>query len=227
MAGLAAPLHAEFTITREDYVDRVNAIWHGQIIAVSLTLPFEHKTAAVEPVRAYPRPYSAGWVDDDWHYEMCAVRGFEKHGIGLTADQLGRQWIENNCGSYGSSAVARQNLPGGIKGPESGHPRYNRLWWTIGPVFSADLYGAIASGMPNVAGRLTRDLGRVDGYAESLDGAVILAGAIALGFVEKDSRAILRNAVQLVDRSSPYRQCLESVIGQAEAGRPFEEIVLA
>ncbi len=220
-----APAAPPLVLTREDYVDRVNAIWHGQLIAVSLTLPFEHKTAAVEPVRAFPRPYKQGWVDDDWYYEMCAVRGFEKYGIGMTADQLGQQWIDNNCGSYGSSAVALQNLRRGIKGSESGHPRYNRLWWTIGPVFSADLYGAITPGMPNVAARMAREYGHLNGYAESVDGAVLFAGAISLGFVERDTRAILRQAVQLVHPSSPYRQCVESVISLAEAGRSFDEIV--
>ena len=87
-----------FVLSRADYEDRVNAIWHGQIIAVLLTLPFEHQTAAVEKVRAFPKPYKAAFVDDDWYYEMCAVRAFEKHGIGLTVKQLGDQWLENSCG---------------------------------------------------------------------------------------------------------------------------------
>lgn len=48
----------------------MNAIWHGQIIAVLLTLPFEHQTASVEPVTAFPKPYTAAFVDDDWYYEQ-------------------------------------------------------------------------------------------------------------------------------------------------------------
>jgi ADP-ribosylglycohydrolase len=216
-----------FRLGREDYVDRVNAIWHGQLIGVFLTLPFEHKTAAVTPVRDFPRRLTQAWVDDDWYYEMCAVRAFEKYGIGLTADQLGQQWLDNNCGSYGSSAVALQNLRRGIKGSQSGHPRYNRLWWTIGPVFSADLYGAVAPGLPNVAGRLARELGHVNGFAEAVDGAVIWAGAISLGFVERDPRAVLRQAVQLVHPSSPYRQGVETVIQLAEAGGSFAAAVAA
>ncbi len=226
VAAVSVPtVRAELVLPRADYTDRVHAIWLAQLVAVTLTLQFEHKTAAVEPVRDYPRPYKAGWVDDDWYYEMCAVRAFEKHGIGLTADQLGAQWLENNCGSYGSSAAALRNLRRGIAGSESGHPRYNPVWWTIGPVFTADLYGALAPGMPNVAARLARELGRVNGHAESIDGAVLFAGAISLGFVERDVRRILRQAVQLVHPSSPYRQSVESVIQLAEAGRSFAEIV--
>lgn len=211
-------------ITRADYLDRVNAIWHGQIIAVLLTLPFEHQTAAVETVRSFPKPYREAFVDDDWYYEMCAVRAFEKHGIGLSVKQLGEQWVENSCGSYGSSKITLANLKRGISAPDSGHPKNNPLWWTIGPVFTADLHGAIAPGMPNEAARLAREHCSINGYGETLDGAVIYAGAISLGFVENDVRTILKKSVTLIDGSSPYRQCVESVIVMAEAGREFEEI---
>lgn len=223
----AASAAESFSIPQADYEDRVNAIWHGQIIAVLLTLPFEHKTAAVEPVRAFPKPYKAAFVDDDWYYEMCAVRAFEKHGIGLTAQQLGEQWKENSCGSYGSSKVALANLKRGIAAPDCGHPRHNRLWWTIGPVFTADVFGALTPGMPNEAGRMAREYCAINGYGEALDGAVLYAGAISLGFVEKDVHTVLRKAISVVDASSPYRRCVQSVIEMAEAGHSFEEITTA
>ncbi|MBC8096831.1 MAG: ADP-ribosylglycohydrolase family protein, partial [Akkermansiaceae bacterium] len=218
---------ADLTLTREQYVDRVNAIWHAQMIAVFLTLPYEHKMSAVEPVRGFPKPMTHASVDDDWYYEMAAVRGFETFGIGMTADELGKKWVEHNCGTWGSSSFARLQLLEGIKGSESGHPRYNPFWWTIGPVFSAELYGALAPGMPNEAARMARQYGHVNGYAEAVDGGVILAGAISLGFVESDPRKVLKKAVKLVDPSSPYRQCVESVIKMAEEGRSFEEVVHA
>lgn len=214
-------------LTRAEYEDRVNAIWHAQLISVLLTLPFEHQVAATEPIRAFPKSYSSAFVDDDWYYEMCAVRAFEKHGFSLTLEQLGEQWRENACGSYGSSMVTRANLERGIPARDAGHPRYNRLWWTIGPVFSADLYGALTPGMPTEAGRLARELCMINGYGEALDGAVLYAGAISLGFSESEVREVLRKAVQLVDKSSPYRQCVEEVIFKAENGESFEAIVAA
>jgi hypothetical protein len=226
-AGSQVSKAGSFKLSRADYEDRVNAIWHAQLIAVLLTLPFEHHVAAVEPVRAFPKNYTSAFVDDDWYYEMCALRAFEKHGVGLTVDQLGEQWLENACGSYGSSMVARENLLRGLPGREAGHPRHNRLWWTIGPVFSADLYGAVAPGMPNEAGRLARELCALNGHGEALDGAVLYAGAISLGFAENDVREVLRKSVLLIDPSSPYRQCVESVMQMAEQGRSFEEIAAA
>ena len=43
--------------------------------------------------------------------------------------------------------------------PDTGHPKYNKLWWTIGPQVSSHVYGALAPGMPNVAAALARNLG--------------------------------------------------------------------
>lgn len=232
LLAAAAPLTAQHTLSRADYVDRVNAIWTGQIIAVLVALPFEHKTASVLPLQDLPmlwegKPATFAPVDDDWYYEMAALRAFEKHGIGLTVEQLGEQWTSDQCGSWGSSEQARLLLAKGIKAPDCGHPRYNKLWFTLGPQFSADLYGALAPGLPNVAGRMARTFGHINGYAEGTDGAVFTAAMISLGFFERDVRLVIRHAVQILHPTSPYRQSVEQLITLADAGRSFEEVVHA
>lgn len=228
VAALSAPA-ADHTLTRAEYQDRVHALWVGQIAATLVGFPFEHKTASVLPVETLPmlwrgQPATFAPVDDDWFYEMAAIRGFEKYGIGMTVQQLGDAWLEHGCGSYGSSEQARLNLQKGIKAPDTGHPRYNKLWFTLGPQFSADVYGALAPGLPNLAGRLAREFGHLNGYAEGTDGAVFTAAMISLAFFEKDPRQIVRQAAEILDRSSPYRQCIEQVIALADAGRSFQEI---
>ncbi|MEY2428491.1 MAG: hypothetical protein QOJ40_1376, partial [Verrucomicrobiota bacterium] len=171
----SSPVTKTFNLSLPDYEDRVNAIWNAQIAAALMGFQFEHKVASTEWVDHYPTKYDCAPVDDDWYYEMCAIRGFEKFGIGMTVEQLGEQWKENSCGSWGSSEQARLLLAHGIKAPDTGHPRYNRLWFTIGPQFSADVYGALAPGMPNLAARLARKFGHINGYAEAVDGAVFVA----------------------------------------------------
>src|SRR3712207_2860146 len=94
---------APLTLTRGDYEDRVHAAWLGQIIGVLVTLPYEHQVSSVLPLKAFPKAYSSAIVDDDWYYEMVAVRGFEAHGPGMTVEQLGRLWQKHNCGTWGSS----------------------------------------------------------------------------------------------------------------------------
>jgi hypothetical protein len=165
---------------------------------------FEHKPASV--LKNTPLVLGQGFAppDDDYYYEMVAIRAFEKYGIDLTVEQLGAQWLENNAGSWGSSEQALLLLKRGVKPPDTGNPRYNKLWWTIGPQFSSDVYGALAPGMPNVAAQMARRLTHINGYAEGTDGAVFVAGMVSLGFVETDTKQIVRKAAQLLSPLSGY-----------------------
>ncbi|MEW5977082.1 MAG: ADP-ribosylglycohydrolase family protein [Acidobacteriota bacterium] len=226
---LCIPLvgHAEHTalvLKRSDYEDRVHAAWLGQILGVLLTLPYEHKVSSVLPVDRFPKPYASAIVDDDWYYEMVALRGFEQHGPELSVDQLGALWLKHNCGTWGSSKYALRAMRAGVKPSLAGHPKNNRLWWTIGPMFTCELYGILAAGAPNLAASLARDLGRINGYGEGLDGGVLSAGLVSVAFREKDSQEVVRQAARLIHADSPLRQAVNLVVGMADGGKSFREI---
>jgi len=223
----AAPTAGTLVLSHAEYLDRVQAVWTAQMIAQRTGGRFEHKPASALPVT--PLSHLPGYapVDDDYYYEMVAIRAFEKYGIGLTVQQLGQQWLENNAGSWGSSEQALLLLKQGVKPPDTGHPRYNRLWWTIGPQFSSDVYGVLNPGMPNAAAEMARQLGHINGYAEGTDGAVFVAGMISIAFVEKDTRTIVRKAASLIHPDSPYRKCLDMVIALAETGNTPDQIFRA
>ncbi len=215
------------TISHAEYLDRVQAVWTAQMIAQGTGGRFEHKPASALRVTPMARLPGYAPVDDDYYYEMVAIRAFEKYGIGLTVRQLGEQWLENNAGSWGSSEQALLLLKSGIQPPDTGHPRYNKLWWTIGPQFSSDVYGVLNPGMPNATAKMARRLGHINGYAEGTDGAVFVAGMISIAFVEKDTHAIVRQAASLIHPDSPYRKCLDMVIAMADAGSTADQIFRA
>jgi ADP-ribosylglycohydrolase len=227
-SGVAAAAPAEpspLVMTRSEYEDKVQAAWLGQIIGVLTTFPYEHQVSSVVPVTVFPKPYAAAIVDDDWYYEMVAVRGFEAHGPDMTVSQLGALWQKHNCGTWGSSKQARLAMERGVSPEEAGLPKNNPLWFTIGPMFSCELYGMLAPGDPNLAGKMARDLGRINGHAEGLDAGVFSAGVVSAAFRETDSREVVRQAAQLIHPDSPIRQALDLVVQLAEAGRPFAEVV--
>jgi hypothetical protein len=210
-----------------EYEDRVRAAWYGQIAGTLMGFAFEHRAAATALVDRIPDSYKTIPVDDDWYYEMVAVRAFERFGIGMSAAQLGEQWLLNSAGTWGSSEQARLLLARGLRPPDTGHPRYNRLWFTIGPQFSADVYGMITPGLPNTAATIAREYGHVNGYAEGVDGAVFMAGMVSLAFAERDVRQIVRKAAVLIHPSSPYRQALDLVVTMADSGAGPEEVANA
>jgi hypothetical protein len=78
-----------------------------------------------------------------------------------------------------------------------------------------------------VAGRLARNLGTINGYAEGVDGAVFVAGMISLALYETDPKTIVRRAARLIHPSSPYRQCLDLVIALGDKGRSAKEVFQA
>lgn len=214
-------------LSLEQYRDRVQAVWTAQMLGAMMGWPFEHKVASTEWVHTLNAKFDHAPVDDDWYYEMVAIRAFEKYGVNMTVKQLGQQWLENSAGSWGSSEQARILMSRGILPPDCGHPRYNKLWFTIGPQFSSDVYGALAPGMPNLAGKLARDYGHINGYAEGVDGGVFVAALVSLGFSETNTKVIVKKAARLIDPASPYRQCLDMVIQMADKGKTASQIFSA
>jgi hypothetical protein len=210
-----------------DYEDRVRAAWYGQIAGTLMGFAFEHRASAAAIVDRIPDNFKGMPVDDDWYYEMVAVRAFERFGIDMDVAELGEQWKANSAGSWGSSEQARLLLAKGLKAPDTGHPRYNRLWFSIGPQFSADVYGMVTPGMPNTAATIARRYGHLNGYAEGTDGAVFMAGMVSLAFMESDAREIVRKATRLIHPASPYRQALDLVVRMADAGASAEEVATA
>ena len=215
------------TLSLSGYENKVQAVWAAQMIGALMGFPFEHKVSSVQTIDQFTLKTGYIPVDDDWYYEMVAVRAFEKYGFDMSLEDLGKQWVENSAGTWGSSEQTLSLLKKGIRAELCGHPQYNKLWFSIGPQFSADIYGALTPGMPNVAAALAGKYGRINGYAEGVDGAVFIAGMISLGFKENNTTDIVRKAAGLIDPRSPYRQCLDLVIEQASRGKTFREVVNA
>ncbi len=215
---------AERKLTKSEYRDKVYGAWIGQIIGASYGFNFEGKARNAIQLDHYLNHYEAALVDDDYYYEMVALYGFEKYGVTMSVEQLGDMWKEYKAGTWGSSEQARLALERGIKAPDSGSPRYNRWFHTIGPEFSADIYGMMSPGMVNLAGAIARKYSHVNGYAEGSDGAVFVAGCISEAFFEKNPVKIVRQAAQLIDPGSNYRKAIDFVLASYEQGKPWPQI---
>jgi hypothetical protein len=215
---------AERRLTLNEYRDKVYAAWIGQIIGASYGFNFEGKARNAIDLDHYLNHYEHALVDDDYFYEMVALYGFERFGLTMTVEQLGEMWKEYRAGTWGSSEQTRLALERGIKAPDTGSPRYNRWFHTIGPEFSSDIYGMISPGMVNLAGAVARKYSHVNGYAEGSDGAVFVAACISEAFFEKSPAKIVRQAAQLIDPGSNYRKAIDFVLAGYEAGKPWRQI---
>lgn len=212
-------------ISLAGYQSRVYGAWLGKIVGAIFGWPFEGQKKNVVPDLArYLRPYTYAPVDDDYFYEMVAMYGFERHGIRMTVEQLGETWLEYKAGTWGSSEQARLALEKGIKAPNTGEPRYNKWFHTIGPQFSSGLYGMLTAGMVNVAGKLARYYTHVNGYAEGCDGAVFVAACTSEAFFESDPEKIVRQAAHLISPKSNYRKALNQVLEGYSQNQDWREL---
>lgn len=220
-----------YQLTKKEYGEKVYAVWMAQIVGASMGWQFEHKQAAVKWVDDYPeaikdeyRKNGGARLDDDWYYEMGTLRAFQKYGPNVTIEQLGQQWLENRVGSWGAGEWARINLERGIKAPMSGHPRYNRMWFTMGNQARGELYGLLAPGMPNLAARLSHELGHVSSYAEGTQGGVYVSAMVSLGFIQKDLKKNLVMALDVLPKDAPHYQCIRMVLDLYAAGKSHKAI---
>jgi len=224
----AAP--PERTITVREYQDKVQGAWIGQVIGAIFGWPFEGRPKSVVhldhylPSHHFQTNYEYAPVDDDYFYEMVALYGFERFGPNMTVEQLGDVWKEHQAGSWGSSLEARLLMEKGIRAPDTGHPRYNKWFHTIGPQFSSDIYGMIAPGMINLAGAIARRYSHVNGYAEGSDGAVFVASCVSQAFFRRNPEDIVRRAAQMIDPRSNYRKAIDQVLDGHARGVSWRDL---
>lgn len=223
-----------FTLTKTEYLDRIKAMWTAQLVAVHMGWDFEHKPSAVKDIKGYSEfrlqkivENGGAEVDDDWYYEMVALAGFEKYGYDMTIDELGKQWLDYNMGTWGSAFYTRQALLRGLKGSEAGHPKNNRMWFTVGNQNRCDLYAMFTPAMPNLTAKISRELGHVNSYAEGTDGGILMGVLESMAFYEKDVKELMKNAVKVLDPSAPHRQCFEQIIQMGESGKSWQETARA
>ena len=220
-----------------DYRDRVAGAWIGENIAVVMSLPFEGRPKAPEPLTGYMRwkntkNFAAGLepahptaapCDDDTYYEFVALRAFERFGLDMTPRQLGEQWIADGAGFYASSQAARKAMLAGHWPPESGHPKHNPHYNTIGAQFSSELFGMIAPGSINFSAATARLYNHINGYAEGSDGGVAFATMISEAMLEPDMRRVVRRALLVLDPRAPTRVACEEGLAFREQGLDWPE----
>jgi hypothetical protein len=225
------------TLALGDYRDCVAGSWIGENVAVLMSLPFEGRPKAPEPLTGYvrwkdPKNFAAGLepahptaapCDDDTYYELVALRAFERFGLEMTPRQLGEQWIADGAGFYASSQAARKAMLAGQWPPESGHPKHNPHYNTIGAQFSSELYGMIAPGHINLAAATARLYNHINGYAEGSDGGVVFAAMISEAMLEPDMRRVVRRALLVLDPRAPTRIACEEILAFREQGLAWPE----
>ncbi|MFW5657799.1 MAG: ADP-ribosylglycohydrolase family protein [Bacteroidota bacterium] len=204
-------------ISVEDYRDKMQAAWIGQMAGVAWGIPTEFKfNGQIIPVENTPE-WESDYINrsieqDDIYVELTFVRTLEERGIDCDILQAGVDFANSEYLLWGANRVGRSNLQLGIAPPASSHPKYNMGADWIDYQIEADYSGIIAPGMPNVSVELGEKFGRLMNYGDGLYGGQLVGAMYAHAFFETDVKTIIEESLESIPEESQYAECVRDVI---------------
>lgn len=209
-------------ISAEEYRNKMQAAWVGQMAGVAWGIPTEFKfNEQIIPVDKVP-----GWESDfikraigqdDIYVELTFLKTLEEWGIDCDILQAGVDFANSEYLLWGANREGRSNLRMGIAPPASGHPEHNMGTDWIDYQIEADYSGIIAPGMPNVSMELGEKFGSIMNYGDGLYGGQLVGAMYAHAFFETDVKTVIEKALESIPAESQYAECVRDVITWYEA----------
>jgi hypothetical protein len=218
--GLLCALTAEAemqSLSKERYLDKVRGAWAGQMIGVCYGAPYEFQSNA-KPIETDLRPWSPERVaesigQDDLYVEMTFLMSLEKHGLGVTPEQAGRDFGASEYELWHANKQGRNNIRAGIMPPLSGHPTYNPHADDIDFQIEADLFGILCPGLPHESNKLCDVFGHIMNYGDGVYGGMFVAGMYAAAYFEdKDILKVIEAGLDCIPDESLYEACIRDVV---------------
>jgi hypothetical protein len=218
-------------VNSQEIYDRIYAGFTAKAIGVRLGAPVEptiwsyeriHKTYG--EITQYVRDFKNFAADDDTNGPVYFIRALRDHGLGATAADVGRTWLNYAAeehgmywwGGFGVSTehTAWKNLRAGIPAPLSGAIATNgtTIAEQIGGQIFIDSWGWVNPGNPKRAAEMSAMAASVAHDGDGLNGARFCAAAIAQAFVAKSIDEIVETGLAQIDAGSTYAKVARAVI---------------
>jgi hypothetical protein len=237
LAGLLAATFAvnlnaasERTLSIEEYRDKMEAGWIGQMAGVSWAartefkfyntiIPINEMTGMPEFMPEWtPELINGAFGQDDIYVEMTFLRSLEDHGFDLSYKQAGLDFANSGYSLWVANAIGRSNLRLGIAPPDSGHPQFNEAPNAIDYQIEADYSGLIAPGLPQVPIDLGEKFGRMMNYSDGVYAGQFIGAMYSEAFFETDMRKVVDKGLAAIPAESQYAEVVRDVIAWYEEG---------
>lgn len=220
-------------ISWEEYLDKVEGGWLGQMIGVTFgadtelkfmgkIIPFDLEdytrcqTKEGQHKKDYIKVEPNGAPDqDDIYIELLFLHCIKTYGIDVTARKIAEEWLETIDYErvWHANKAAHANFKKGIWPPESGKPKYNAHADDIDFQIEADLFGLISPGMPHVSNQWADKVGHIMNYGDGVYGGMFVAGMYTIAFFEKDPEKIVQGGLDCIPPESDYAKLIRDIIG--------------
>jgi ADP-ribosylglycohydrolase len=157
--------------------------------------------------------------DDDIDWTILGLHLLERHGRGLTTEQIAAGWLDRIpfTQTYTAERAAYRNLVRGLRPPETAsYANPYREW--IGALIRADIFGYVSPGDPGGAARLAIVDARLSHVANGLYGEMWAAALVAGAFATESAHDALRMALRVVPEHARLAEALRGVQGLFDRG---------
>ncbi len=206
---------AVIELSADVYFDKVHGAWQATMVANHTGLVYEgqflDEPGAADSIELV---LLEQWsTDDDTHVEWVDLHILETHGLEPTYTQIRDEWVDHlNHDIWVSALRARQLMDEGVVPPATGSAELNPEGvWSIGAQLQTELFGLIAPGMPQEAGRRATYFARVTNSGLAVDVSAFYTTLYALAFFESDVPTLIEAAQTHFPADSPVNQIVDNV----------------
>ena len=226
---------SERKISIEEYRDKMEAGWVGQIAGVSwgartefryngVIIPIDSATGLPEKMGEWsPGRINNAFAQDDLYVEMAFLQTLEKYGLNVTRKQAGIDFAVTRYRLFCGNDLGRKNLRNSIGPPDSGHPQFHSQPHAIDYQIESDYAGLIAPGMPQIGVDMGEVFGRIMNYGDGVYAGQFVAAMYSEAFFETDMRKVVEKGLEAIPAESQYAEVVRDVLDWHKSGMDWQE----
>jgi ADP-ribosylglycohydrolase len=209
----------------ENLDSRIYQSWLGQLSGGAFGTCIEgYHTSQIQKVYGDIDGYitQPETMNDDVVYELVLLDVFGQKGRIFSSNDLALEWVRQIPFGWSAEWVALENLRAGIMPPASASYRNPYSDW-IGAQMRGMVCGMLAPGKPMEAARLAYTDASISHCANGIYGEIYSAVLVALAFQHKDSRELIRLAMNWLPQRSEYFSVVDECIKVISAKTDYRQ----
>lgn len=209
-------------LNEQDYYRIVFGGWLGKNIGGTLGAPVEGKKELLE-LSFYPVLPDGPLENDDLDLQLVWLHALEQYGPGLTAQELGQEWLEHVFFPFDEYGYALTNLRRGLLAPVAGWFN-NPFNDCMGSPIRSEIWAMAAPGAPKVAAHYAYQDAIVDhAGGEGVYGEMFFAALESAIFFEKDRDRLIEIGMKYIPEDCRTSKALKDLLLWHQEGKSWIE----
>jgi len=209
-------------LNEQDYYRIVYGGWLGKNIGGTLGAPVEGKKELLE-LTYYPELPDGPLENDDLDLQLVWLHALEQYGPGLTARELGQEWLEHIFFPFDEYGYALTNLRRGLLAPVAGwfNNPFNNC---MGSPIRSEIWAMAAPGAPGTAAHYAYQDAIVDhAGGEGVYGEMFFSALESSIFFEKDRDRLIEIGMSYIPEDCRTAKALKDLLRWHQEGKSWTE----